>query len=73
MSSYQVLIEHVVARGSVAFLPALAVRDPRVLAVPTEPQLPDRRISLATTPAGRRRPSVLAACQALRAATAVLR
>ena len=72
MSSYQILVEHVVTAGSVAFLPALAVRDPRVVAVPTDPPLPDRRISLATTAAGRRRPSVLAVRQALRAATAAL-
>lgn len=73
MSSYQVLLEHVVTAGSVAFLPGLAVRDPRVLALPTDPPLPDRRISLASTAAGRRRPSVAVVGEALRAATSALR
>ena len=72
VSSYQVLVEHVVARGTVAFLPTLAVRDARVVSVRTRPRLPDRRICLATTPAGRRRPSVLAVGQALRMAAADL-
>ena len=73
MSSYQVLLEHVVTAGSVAFLPGLAVRDPRVVALPTDPPLPDRRISLASTAAGRRRPSVLVVSDALRAASSALR
>jgi DNA-binding transcriptional LysR family regulator len=73
VSSYQILVEHLVAGGSVAFLPALAARDPRVVSVPTDPPLPDRRISLVTAPPGRRRPSALAVSRALRSAAAGIR